>query len=46
MLAENELIKAFHNILLIFWIVLIQSVDQLRFNQTLLIQPGLVLQDL
>ena len=43
MLAENEMIKAFHNILLIFWIVLIQSGDQLRFNQTLLIQPSLVL---
>ena len=46
MFPENKMVKPFHNILLIFWIISIQSFNELWFNQALLIQPSLILQDL
>ena len=42
MLAENKVIKPFHNILLIFRVIYVQRFDQLGLYQTLLVQPRLV----
>ena len=35
--SEHEMVQAFHNIFLVFRIVSVQSLDQLRFNETLFV---------
>ncbi len=46
MLSEDELVETPNNILLIFGILIIQMLYQLRLNETLLVQSLFVLEDL
>ena len=45
MLAERERVEALDDVLLVFWIVLVQCFDQPRFNETLFVQALLILED-
>ena len=46
MLTEHELIEASDDVLLVFFVLVVQVLDELSLDETLLIQSLLVLEDL
>ena len=46
MLAEDEVVKALDDVLLVLRVVLVQCLDQLGLDETLLVETLLVLEDL
>lgn len=45
MLSEYKLIQFLDDVLLVFWVLLIQSFDQFGFDKTLLVETFLILED-
>jgi hypothetical protein len=42
MASEDELVGLAYDVLLVFWVVLVEMIDQLGFDQALFVEPFLV----
>jgi hypothetical protein len=45
-LSEHELVEFLHDVFLVFWIMFVERIDELGFDEALLVEPLLVLEDL